>query len=101
MLKEHINDIRVRWSPRERRGDGYDPFKFLETPEQARKLIRHLGEELKKAKAEKNSELAKEVSAILAQVEHLSRRFFRWEQDINRSLEANDIKEIKKLPIRM
>ena len=42
MLREHINDIRIRWSPKERRGSGYDPVLFLETPEQARKLIKHL-----------------------------------------------------------
>ena len=46
MLREHINEIMIRWSPKERRGAAYDPIRFLETPEQARKLILHLEQEL-------------------------------------------------------
>ena len=57
MLREHINDIRIRWSPKERRGNGYDPVLFLETPEQARKLIKHLHQELARAHQERNKEL--------------------------------------------
>jgi len=99
MLREHINDIRVRWNPKERRGSAYDPLLFLETPEQARKLIRHLQEELKKASGAKNKELISEIEEILARVESLSRRFFRWEENISRSLKTEDLKEIRKLPL--
>ncbi len=99
MLREHINDIRIRWSPRERRGESYDPGLFLETPEQARKLIRHLQDELEKARREKNKELIFEVGDILARVENLARKFFRWEESLARALDAQELREIKKLPL--
>jgi hypothetical protein len=99
MLREHINDIAVRWNPKERRGSRYDPARFLETPEQARKLIRHLEDELDRARAEKNRELVDETLEILCRVESLSRRFFRWEQAVSRSIETEEIREIKKLPL--
>jgi hypothetical protein len=99
MLREHINDIRIRWSPKERRGSTYDPVLFLETPEQARKLIRHLQEELARARQERNQELISEVDEILSRVERLSKKFFRWEQSMSRSLEAQDLREIKSLPL--
>ena len=99
MLREHINDIMTRWSPRERAGSSYDPSLFLETPEQARKLIRHLREELEKARREKNIELMDEVGENLLKVERLSRKFFRWEEKISRSLHAQDLREIEKLPL--
>ena len=99
MLREHINDIMIRWSPRERPGTTYDPGMFLETPEQARRLIRHLRKQLSKAGLERNNELASEIGEILTKVESLSRKFFRWERAMSRSLTAQDIREIKKLPI--
>jgi hypothetical protein len=99
MLREHINDIRIRWSPKERRGASYDPGLFLETPEHARKLIRHLQDELDKACRERNKELISEVGEILARVETLSRKFFRWEENLSRSLDAQELREIKKLPL--
>jgi len=99
MLREHINEIMVRWSPKERRGSRYDPVLFLETPEQARKLIRHLQAELDRARREKNTELISEVVEVLDRVENLSKRFFRWEEDISRNLKAQELREIKKLPL--
>ena len=99
MLREHVNDIMIRWCPKERRGREYDPVIFLETPEQARKLIRHLQQQLQKAKEDRNKELVDELQHILARVESLSKRFFRWEQTMSRSLEAEDLREIKKLPL--
>jgi hypothetical protein len=99
MLREHINDIMVRWSPKERRGSTYDPVLFLETPEQARKLIHHLRRELESATREKNKELVAEISEVLATVERLSKRFFRWEQTISRALHAEDLREIRRLPL--
>jgi len=99
MLKEHINDIMTRWSPKERRGAKYDPVMFLETPEQARKLLNHLKRELKKAAEEKNVALAQELQEVLDTVEKLSKKFFRWEDDLRRSLESQDLKEIRKLPL--
>jgi hypothetical protein len=99
MLREHITDIMTRWNPKERRGDKYDPRIFLETPEQARKLIQHLKDELCKAQKEQNLELADEVGEILEIVERLSRKFFRWEDNLLRSLETQDLREIKKLPL--
>lgn len=99
MLREHINDIMVRWSPRERRGSTYDPSLFLETPEQARKLIEHLQVRLARAQGEKNRELVSEIEEILQRVERLAERFFRWERNITRSLKAQEIREIKKLPL--
>jgi hypothetical protein len=99
MLREQINDIMVRWNPKERRGSRYDPAMFLETPEQARKLIRHLEAELSRARAEKNRELIAETAEVLTRVENLSRRFFRWEQTLSRTLEAEELREIKKLPL--
>ncbi|MCA1961838.1 MAG: hypothetical protein LDL33_13720 [Desulfomonile sp.] len=100
MLKEHINDIMIRWSPKERRGSGYDPVVFLETPEQARKLLRHLDEQLGRARRERNRELVSEIEEILARVEGLARRFFQWERSMARSQEAHDLREIAKLPLR-
>ena len=99
MLREHINEIMERWNPRERRGSRYDPARFLETPEQARKLIRHLEAELARACQEKNRELISETRETLARVENLSRRFFRGEQTLSRSLDADELREIKKLPL--
>jgi hypothetical protein len=99
MLREHINDIMVRWNPKERRGTRYDPALFLETPEQARKLIRHLEAELARARVEKNRELIAEILEILLRVENLSKRFFRWEQAVSRSVETEEMREIKKLPL--
>lgn len=99
MLREQINDIMVRWNPKERQGSKYDPAQFLETPEQARKLIRHLEKELERARKQKNVELVEELSDFLSRVELLSRRFFRWEQSMERALEAEDLREINKLPL--
>ena len=99
MLREHINEIMIRWSPRERRGSNYDPSLFLETPEQARKLIRHLREQMEKAHKERNMKLVDELGEILDRVEHLSKKFFRWEDHLLRTLESQDLREIKKLPL--
>lgn len=99
MLREHLNDIRIRWNPREKRGSNYDPVLFLETPEQARKLIQHLQDQLKRAQRDKNRELIAELEDILSRVEHLSKKFFRWEQSMSRNLENEDMREIKKLPL--
>jgi len=99
MLREHINDIMIRWSPKERRGSSYDPVLFLETPEQARKLVRHLQDELTRAKSAKNKELISELTEILMRVEGLAKRFFRWEETMSRSLTAEELREIKKLPL--
>lgn len=99
MLREHINDIMTRWNPKERRGSKYDPGRFLETPEQARKLIKHLQLELDKARSAKNKELIAETEEVLAIVENLSRRFFRWEQSVSRDANSEDMREIKKLPM--
>ncbi len=74
-------------------------FLRAETPEQARKLISHLQDELEKARREKNKELISEVGQILARVENLSRKFFRWEESLARSLDAQELREIKKLPL--
>jgi hypothetical protein len=89
----------IRWSPKERRGSGYDPVLFLETPEQARKLIQHLRSELDRALREKNRELIAEMEDTLAKVERLSKRFFRWEDQMAHNLGAQDLVEIKKLPM--
>lgn len=99
MLREHINDIRIRWSPRDRGGSTYDPGLYLETPEQARRLIQHLNAELKRAHQEKNTELVREVGEILEKVERLAKRFFRWEERMTRALNTEDLREIKKLPL--
>jgi len=99
MLREHINDIMIRWSPKERRGSSYDPVRFVETPEQARKLINHLENELEKAQRERNAELVSEMGATLAQVERLAKKFFRWEENMSRRVNAEDLREIKKLPL--
>lgn len=99
MLREHINDIMSRWSPKERRGSTYDPTLFVETSDQARKLIGHLEAELAKARKERNFELVNEISNNLARVESLSRQFFRWEKNRERSLELEEMREIKKLPL--
>jgi len=99
MLREHINDIMTRWNPRERRGTRYDPSHFLETPEQARKLILHLRSELEKARRERNAELMHEIQEKLAKVERLAKRFFRWEDQMARAVNAQEVREIKKLPL--
>ena len=99
MLREHINSIMVRWNPRERPGSRYDPDRFLETPEQARKLIQHLEAELTRARAAKNRELASEIQEILARVESLSRKFFRWEMATSRAVDTEELREIRKLPL--
>jgi len=99
MLREHINDIMTRWSPRERPGSTYDPSLFLETPEQARRLIRHLQAELVKTRIERNAELIQEVGENLAKVERLAKKFFRWEEKMSRASHAQDLREIKKLPL--
>ncbi len=77
----------------------YDPVLFLETPEQARKLLRHLDRQLQRAKQDRNKELVAELEDVLSRVESLSKKFFRWEQSMSRSLEAEDLREIKKLPL--
>jgi hypothetical protein len=100
MLREHNNGIMIRWSPKETRGGDYDPTLFIETPEQARKLIRHLKDELRRAHMEKNQELMLELDSVLSRVESLSRKFFRWEQAISRSLRADELREIRKLPLQ-
>jgi hypothetical protein len=100
MLREHINDIRVRWSPKERAGSQYDPQIYLESPEQARKLINYLSEKLKRARTNHDRVLAEEISQTLLQVENLSKRFFRWEENIFKNLEKHDLKEINELPVR-
>jgi len=99
MLKEHINDIMTRWSPKERPGSSYDPKIFLESPEQARRLITHLHDQLNRAAREKNEELVEEIEGILETVEKLAKQFFRWEQATERTLEAQERKEIEKLPL--
>ena len=99
MLREHINDIRIRWSPRERRGSAYDPGLYLETPEQARRLIQHLQTELDKARRSRNTELVIEVGEILERVLRLSKKFFRWEERMTRALNTEELREIKKLPL--
>ncbi|MGC8905993.1 MAG: hypothetical protein ACP5M0_00950 [Desulfomonilaceae bacterium] len=99
MLKEHINDIMTRWSPKQRPGSSYDPTVFLESPEQARRLIRHLQEERNRAANEKNRELVEEIEGVLERVEKLAKQFFRWEQALERTLEAQERKEIEKLPL--
>ncbi len=99
MLREQINDIMTRWNPKERPGSKYDPLLFVETPEQARRLMSHLREELEKARKERNSELTTEIREVLNKVEGLAKRFFRWEEDTQRNLELHELQEIRKLPI--
>lgn len=99
MLKEHINDIMTRWSPKQRPGSSYDPTIFLESPEQARKLLAHLQERLNRAQKEKNKELVEEIESALDTVEKLAKQFFRWEQAMERTLEAHERKEIERLPL--
>jgi len=62
-------------------------------------LIRHLQDELSRAERDRNRELISELVETLTRVESLSRRFFRWEQSIDRALQADDLREIKKLPL--
>ena len=100
MLREHVNDIRVRWSPKERAGSQYDPQVYLESPEQARKLINYLNEKLARARKNHDRVLADEISKTLSKVEDLSRAFFRWEDNISKSLEKQDLREINELPVR-
>jgi len=99
MLREHINDIRIRWSPRERSGSAYDPSLYLETPDQARRLIQHLQTELEKAHRARNTELVMELEEILERVLRLSKKFFRWEEHLTRTLTSEELREIKKLPL--
>jgi DNA-binding phage protein len=99
MLRDQINAIMVRWGPKERKGSDYDPVIFLETPEQARKLIRHLKEELSKARQDRNFELVSELRGVLARVDSLSKRLTRWEQRIDRAVKAQEVREIRKLPL--
>jgi hypothetical protein len=99
MLRSEINDIRVRWNPKERRGSNYDPVFFVETPEQARRLLEHLHSELDRAKREKNTELIHELTDSVNKVESLSRKFFRWEKRTEYALEDSERKEIEKLPM--
>ncbi len=99
MLKEHINDIMTRWSPKQRPGSSYDPEIFLESPEQARRLITHLNEQLERAQREKNHKLIEEIEAVLQTVERLAKHFFKWEQAMERALESHERKEIEKLPL--
>ena len=101
MLREQINDIMTRWNPKERPGSKYDPMAFVETPEQARKLIRHLELEICRAEQERNSELVAEIQQVLSTVECLARRFFRWEQNNLRALRAQELREIKRLPVSL
>ncbi len=100
MLREHNSELMIRWSPKESRADIYDPVLFVESAEQARKLIRHLTQELRKAHRERNSELIGEIENILSRVEGLAKKFFRWEQVISQSVNAEDLREIRKLPIQ-
>jgi hypothetical protein len=100
MLREHNSELMIRWSPKESRASNYDPGLFVESAEQARKLIRHLTRELGKAYREKNSELITEIENTLSRVEGLAKKFFRWEQAISQSLNAEDLREIRKLPIQ-
>jgi hypothetical protein len=72
----------------------------LESPEQARKLINYLNEKLKRARTNHDRVLAEEISQTLLQVENLSKRFFRWEENIFKNLEKHDLKEINELPVR-
>jgi len=101
MLREQINDIMTRWNPKERPGSKYDHMAFVETPEQARKLIRHLEWEICRAEQERNSELVAEIQQVLSTVECLARRFFRWEQNNLRALRAQELREIKRLPVSL
>ena len=100
MLREQINDIMVRWNPKERRGSTYDPGSYIETPEQARRLISHLQQQLEEARRDKNTELIKDIKEILLKVENLAKRFFRWEAHNQRTLRLQEMREIKKLPVR-
>ncbi|MFH0823018.1 MAG: hypothetical protein V2B18_09725 [Pseudomonadota bacterium] len=99
MLRQEISEIRIRWNPKQRRTGKYDPILYLETPEQARKLIRHLQDELDRARDARNSELALELTGVLEQVNSLARRFFRWEQSDQRTLRSEEESEIRKLPM--
>lgn len=100
MLKEHINEIRSKWNPKERRGSGYDPSIYVETPEQARKLLNHLKQKLRDAQKNRDHYLASEISQSLEKVESIARRFFRWEESLSKTLQDQDLREIKNLPIR-
>jgi len=62
-------------------------------------LIRHLQAELVKARIERNAELIQEVGENLAKVERLAKKFFRWEEKMSRASHAQDLREIKKLPL--
>lgn len=62
-------------------------------------MLRHLDQQLRRAKQDRNKELVAELEDVLSRVESLSKKFFRWEQSMSRSLEAEDLREIKKLPL--
>ncbi len=100
MLKEHVNDIRSRWNPKERRGSAYDPNIYIETPEQARKLLTHLKKRLLEAQKNRDHHLVRDISQSLDKVEAIARRFFRWEESLTKTLKDQDLREIKNLPIR-
>lgn len=100
MLREHINDIRSRWNPKERRGSSYDPSIYVETPEQARKLLEHLKQKLREAQKNRDKYLACEIAQSLDRVESIAKRFFRWEENLSKSMKDQDLREIKNLPIR-
>lgn len=100
MLREHVNDIRSRWSPKERRGSVYDPNTYIETPEQARKLLSHLKQKLRDAERKRDYYLAEEIAQSLEKIEIIARRFFRWEESLTKTLKDQDMREIKNLPIR-
>jgi polyhydroxyalkanoate synthesis regulator phasin len=90
----------TRWNPKERRGAAYDPVSFVETPEQARRLMSHLEQQLTKARQEKNAELIKDIKEVLLKVESLAQKFFRWEAHNERALQLQEMREIRKLPVR-
>ncbi len=100
MLREHVNDIRSRWNPKERRGSVYDPSIYVETPEQARKLLNHLKQKLREAQKNRDHYLASEIAHSLDKVEAIARRFFRWEESLSKTMQDQDMREIRNLPIR-
>ena len=62
-------------------------------------LINYLNEKLTKAKKNHYCVLAEEICETLLKVENLSRKFFRWEENISNSLNKQDLKEINELPV--
>jgi hypothetical protein len=55
--------------------------------------------QLEDARRERNVELVLELGETIYIVENLSRQFFRWERSIERSLTAQELREIKKMPL--